>query len=106
MKINLPTVVFGFAALWAAVAGWAFAQQPGTVLLDSSLTRQCPPDRPHRLEIETGTMTCTSAMCMGRLDCGTGTCKVVRDLGDSCNTCMMRTYVACLSEQDLKAIRR
>lgn len=73
---------------------------------DATMIRQCPSDRPHRLEIETGTMSCTSQSCMGRMDCGTGTCKVTRDLGDSCNTCSMRTYVACLSEQDLKAMRR
>lgn len=73
---------------------------------DATMARQCPGDRPHRLEIETGTMTCSAVQCMGRMDCGTGTCKITRDLGDSCNTCTMRTYVACLSETDLKAMRR
>lgn len=78
--------------------------QPVTV--DATLTKQCPTDKPFRIEIETGTMSCTSAMCLGRVDCGSGVCKISRDYGDSCNTCTMRTYVACLSEQDLKAIRR
>ncbi len=72
----------------------------------SSASPFCPAERPHRLEIETGTMACSSQSCLGRMDCGTGTCKLVRDLGDNCNSCVMRTYVACLSEQDLKSIRR
>jgi hypothetical protein len=66
----------------------------------------CPSDRPHKLEIETGTMSCAVPSCMGRMDCGTGTCKISRDLGADCSSCRMRTYVACLSEQDLKSIRR
>lgn len=75
------------------------AQPPSTVPF-------CPAERPHRLEIETGTMNCSSQNCLGRIDCGSGTCRLTRDLGDHCNTCTMRTYVACLSETDLKAIRR
>lgn len=96
--------------LWAAIIGGASALifpasgQPAPV--DATMVRQCPAERPHRLEIETGTMACTSMQCLGRMDCGSGTCKITRDLGDSCNTCTMRTYVACLSENDLKAMRR
>lgn len=92
--------------LWPIAAFTQPAQPPVIAAQPPSNSPFCPAERPHRLEIETGTMACASQMCLGRMDCGSGVCKVVRDLGDHCNTCVMRTYVACLSEADLKAIRR
>jgi hypothetical protein len=100
-------VLRGMALMLAlAIAGEVLAQPTVSVTPQTSATPFCPSDRPHRLEIETGTMSCSAQTCLGRMDCGTGTCKISRDLGDHCNSCSMRTYVACLSEQDLKAIRR
>lgn len=95
------------AVVLMAVAVMAVMAQPAPSTTPSTAASPfCPSDRPHRLEIETGTMSCASTMCLGRMDCGTGQCKIVRDLGDHCQSCTIRTYVACLSESDLKAIRR
>lgn len=88
------------------IAHFAHAQPSPSANPQTASTPFCPADRPHRLEIETGTMACSAQTCLGRIDCGSGVCKLIRDLGDHCNTCTMRTYIACLSETDLKAIRR
>lgn len=106
MRLILFLGLLAWVIVMAVVSVALFPAHGQPAPADVTMIRQCPGDRPHRLEIETGTMACTSMQCLGRMDCGSGVCKITRDLGDECTTCRLRTYIACLSEADLKAMRR
>lgn len=79
-----------------------------SVTLPSLSVPACPIDTPHRVEIDTGTTTCTAVMCMGPLKCDTDRIppRCWREAASNCNTCTPNTYVACLSDDDLRKAKK
>jgi len=76
----------------------------------------CPPDRPIKKMVATGTITCTARACLGGLHCPVpgepppvgvpvGACYRVPD--NSCNTCTPQVAELCLSQEEYdEALRK
>lgn len=89
---------FVFLSLMSPV----YAQQPLITGAISTPSFGCPPERPHRRDVQSAHQICTLMSCLPKLMCSQtrSACWYVQT--NDCNSCSSSTTPICLSDDELR----